>query len=89
MTKLRRVPAVLVALLLLLAAGCSSKSNSGGGGSSSKPLVIGASLPLSGDFAQPGEASHRGYQIWQDMVNKNGGLLKRQVQLKIGRKRPR
>jgi Periplasmic binding protein len=45
--------------------------------------VIGASLPLSGDFAQPGEASRRGYAIWQDMVNKNGGLLKRQVQLKI------
>jgi ABC-type branched-subunit amino acid transport system substrate-binding protein len=83
MTKFRRLPAALVTLLLLVAAGCSSKSNSGGGGDTSKPLVIGASLPLSGDFAQPGEASHRGYEIWQEMVNKNGGLLKRQVQLKV------
>ena len=80
MRKFRLLPAALVALLLV-AAGC-SKSDSGGG-ESAKPLVIGASLPLSGDFAQPGEASRRGYAIWQDMVNKNGGLLKRQVQLKV------
>jgi branched-chain amino acid transport system substrate-binding protein len=83
MRKFRQWPAALVTLLLLVAAGCSSNSNSGGGGDTSKPLVIGASLPLSGDFAQPGEASRRGYTIWQEMVNKNGGLLKRQVQLKI------
>lgn len=81
MRKFRLLPAALVALLLV-AAGC-SKSESGGGGENAKPLVIGASLPLSGDFAQPGEASRRGYAIWQDMVNKDGGLLKRQVQLKV------
>jgi branched-chain amino acid transport system substrate-binding protein len=72
-----------VTLLLLVGAGCSSNNSGGGGGNTSKPLVIGASLALSGDFAQPGEASRRGYAIWQDMVNKNGGLLGRQVQLKI------
>src|SRR6266545_4461931 len=83
MRKFRQVPAALVTLLLLVAAGCSSNNSGSGGGGTSKPLVIGASLPLSGDFAQPGEASRRGYTIWQDMVNKNGGLLKRQVQLKI------
>jgi branched-chain amino acid transport system substrate-binding protein len=84
MKKFRQLPAALVALLLLVAAGCSSNSNSGGGGGdTSKPLVIGTSLPLSGDFAQPGEASKKGYTIWQEMVNKNGGLLKRQVQFKI------
>jgi branched-chain amino acid transport system substrate-binding protein len=83
MRKFRLLPAALVALLLV-AAGCSkSDSGGGGGGENAKPLVIGASLPLSGDFAQPGEASRRGYTIWQDMVNKNGGLLKRQVQLKV------
>ena len=84
MRKFRQLPAALITLLLLVAAGCSN-SNSGGssGGDTAKPLVIGASLPLSGDFAQPGEASRKGYAIWQDMVNKNGGLLKRQIQLKI------
>jgi branched-chain amino acid transport system substrate-binding protein len=73
------LPAIVLAVALVAAA-CSS---GGGGGDTSKPLVIGASLPLSGDFAQPGEASRRGYQIWQDMVNANGGLLGRQVELKI------
>jgi branched-chain amino acid transport system substrate-binding protein len=73
------LPAIVLAVALV-AAGC---SGGGGGGGDSKPLVIGASLPLSGDFAQPGEASRRGYTIWQDMVNANGGLLGRQVELKI------
>ncbi len=83
MRKYRLLPTALVALALVVAGCSSNKSSGGGGGNTSKPLVIGASLPLSGDFAQPGEASRRGYTIWQDMVNKNGGLLNRQVQLKI------
>jgi branched-chain amino acid transport system substrate-binding protein len=83
MRKYRLLPIALVALVLVVAGCSNNKSSGGGGGDTSKPLVIGASLPLSGDFAQPGEASRRGYTIWQDMVNKNGGLLKRQVQLKV------
>src|SRR6266568_2006236 len=82
MRRMRRglaVPAFVLAAVLV-AAGC---TGGGGGGETSKPLVIGASLPGTGDFAQPGEASKRGYTIWQDMVNSGGGLLGRQVQLKI------
>src|SRR6266513_3846469 len=71
----------------LAAAGCGSSNNSsssGGStsGGSSKPVTIGASLPLSGDLAQPGKSAQQGYQIWQDMVNANGGLLGRKVQMK-------
>ncbi|HEX2551362.1 MAG TPA: amino acid ABC transporter substrate-binding protein, partial [Nocardioidaceae bacterium] len=47
------------------------------------PIVIGASLPLTGDFSQPGGEAKRGYEVWQKQVNDNGGLLGRQVQLKI------
>jgi branched-chain amino acid transport system substrate-binding protein len=83
MVALRRWIAVPAILLALLAAGCSSGSSGGGGGSSSEPIVIGASLPLTGDFSQPGTASQRGYTVWQEMVNAKGGLLKRQVQLKV------
>jgi ABC-type branched-subunit amino acid transport system substrate-binding protein len=82
MRRMRRglaVPAFVLAAVLV-AAGC---TGGGGGGANSKPLVIGASLPGTGDFAQPGEASKRGYTIWQDMVNSGGGLLGRQVELKI------
>jgi len=83
MASFRRWTVVPVILLVLLAAGCSSGSSGGGGDSSSKPIVIGASLPLTGDFSQPGTASQKGYTIWQEMVNAKGGLLKRQVQLKV------
>ena len=80
MPKKRRWLAASVAALALVAAGCSS---GGGGGGETDPIVIGASLPLTGDFSQPGVASQRGYTIWQDMVNANGGLLRRQVELKV------
>jgi branched-chain amino acid transport system substrate-binding protein len=83
MLAFRRWMAVPTILLVLLIAGCSSGSSGGGGGGSSEPIVIGASLPLTGDFSQPGTASQKGYTIWQEMVNGKGGLLGRQVQLKI------
>ncbi len=46
-------------------------------------MTIGASLPLSGDFSQPGKAAQQGYKIWKDMVNAKGGLLGRPVKMKI------
>jgi branched-chain amino acid transport system substrate-binding protein len=80
MSDVRRWLAVLAVAFTLVAAGCTSDK---GGGGNAEPIVIGASLPLTGDFSQPGVASQRGYTIWQDMVNANGGLLRRQVELKI------
>jgi branched-chain amino acid transport system substrate-binding protein len=50
---------------------------------STEPIVIGISLPLTGDFSQPGGEAKRGYEIWRNQVNAKGGLLGRQVQLKI------
>lgn len=49
----------------------------------SAPIVIGASLSTSGDFADDGKAFQQGYQLWADQVNKNGGLLGRKVKLDI------
>ncbi|HEY7223176.1 MAG TPA: amino acid ABC transporter substrate-binding protein [Micromonosporaceae bacterium] len=49
----------------------------------SAPLNIGISLPLTGDFSQPGGEAQRGYKVWQKMVNDKGGLLGRQVNLTI------
>jgi branched-chain amino acid transport system substrate-binding protein len=60
-------------------AGASSKAAAFTG----KPLVIGASVSLTGDFADPGKAVRAGYQLWADMVNAKGGLLGRKVELKI------
>jgi branched-chain amino acid transport system substrate-binding protein len=45
------------------------------------PIRIGASLPLTGDFSEPGTAAKKGYEVWVEMVNKAGGLLGRPVEL--------
>ncbi len=71
----------------LVVVGCSS-NNGGGtatptGSASTEPIVIGISLSLSGDFSDPGNAAKKGYELWADQVNANGGILGRQVQLKI------
>ncbi len=47
------------------------------------PLKIGISLSLTGDFADPGKAAQRGYELWADEVNKAGGILGRKVEIKI------
>ena len=49
----------------------------------SKPLKIGASLPLTGEFSEPGKAAQQGYEVWQSMINEKGGLLGRKVELVI------
>jgi branched-chain amino acid transport system substrate-binding protein len=70
---------VMVATLALSACG-------GGGGSSGSaedPITIGISLPLTGDFSEPGKGIQRGYEAWAKVVNDGGGLLGRQVKLKF------
>jgi branched-chain amino acid transport system substrate-binding protein len=47
------------------------------------PITIGASLPLTGDFASDGQATQQGYQLWVDNINKSGGILGHQVKLDI------
>lgn len=83
----RRLRVVAVSSLLVLGlAACGNgddEGGGGGGGESSEPIRIGASLPLTGEFSQPGQAAKQGYEVWQEMVNAEGGLLGRQVELVI------
>src|SRR3954465_11113268 len=79
-------PTVAAAAMLVAACGGSDNGGGGGGGSdqaSSKPIRIGASLPLTGDFSEPGKAARQGYQVWQKMINDQGGLLGRKVQVVV------
>ncbi len=82
----RRIAFVSVLAVLLSAgfafAGGQQQSSSATSGSKG-PITIGISLPLTGDFSQPGGAAKKGYEIWANLVNKNGGLLGRQVKLEI------
>jgi len=71
--------AAVASALMLGAVGCGA----GGGGADDDTILVGISIPLTGDFAEPGKGVERGYQVWADTVNADGGLLGRQVKLKI------
>lgn len=78
MRKLAALAGIALAALLTFSA-CGTQSTSG----SSAPIKIGVSISTSGDFSDDGKALEQGYQLWAEQVNKNGGLLGRQVQLDI------
>lgn len=56
---------------------------SSGAGGNDDSIQIGISLPLTGDFSEPGKGVRRGYEAWADYVNARGGLLGRKVELTI------
>ncbi len=75
--RVQRTMAAPVMVAVLALGGC------GKGGESGHPIVIGISLPLTGDFSEPGKGIQRGYQAWAKIVNDAGGLLGRKVELKF------
>jgi branched-chain amino acid transport system substrate-binding protein len=79
--RIRSLTAVAAVSVMVLAA-CGEKPSEKAA-APSKPLVVGISLPLTGDFSQPGGEAKRGYEVWQTMVNAKGGVLGRKVELKI------
>lgn len=48
-----------------------------------KPLKIGASLPLTGNFSIAGTKHRQGYELCTDLINARGGILGRQVELVV------
>jgi len=87
---------ILVIPILLIAAGCSTGSGTKQSGSTqppatntpapqqeTKPVVIGATLPLTGAFADTAKWAKAGYEEWGKDVNSRGGLLGRKVELKL------
>lgn len=77
---LRRRAAALLAASALVLTAC---GNSHSPAQQASTLTIGISLSLTGDFADPGKAAQRGYQLWANTVNAKGGVLGRKVTLKI------
>jgi branched-chain amino acid transport system substrate-binding protein len=74
--------AAVTGVLVTSLAACGG-DDGGGEGGSDDPIVIGTSLPLTGEFSQPGQAAEQGYKVWQEMVNAEGGLLDREIELVI------
>ena len=70
--------AVASMALMVTTSGASSSTIAKG-----KPVTIGISLSLSGDFSSDGLAFEQGYKLWAAAVNKSGGLLGHQVKLDI------
>ena len=46
-----------------------------------EPIVMAASLSLTGKYAELGRMKERGYRLWEEDVNRRGGILGRQVKL--------
>ena len=82
-----RIAVLALALVALALAGCGGDDDEGGGGGGGggggDAIKIGASLPLTGEFAEPGKAAKQGYEVWEAMTNEAGGLLGRDVQVVI------
>lgn len=92
--RFRRLPLLavlgLALALALVAAGCGGDEEASPEeaiaettGPSGEPIKIGASLPLTGEFSEPGKASREGYEVWEKVVNDAGGLLGRPVEIVI------
>ena len=78
------VAALSVGALAACSSSSSSSSSTGTTATGSKaPITIGISLSETGDFDADGLAFKQGYQLWAKDVNAAGGILGRQVELKI------
>jgi branched-chain amino acid transport system substrate-binding protein len=75
MRRLRWLSAAVLALAALAVGACGGDDDGGGGGGGGDTIKVGASLPLTGEFSEPGKAAKQGYQVWEALVNENGGLL--------------
>jgi len=64
-----------VLALAALAVGACGGDDNGGGGGGGDTIQVGASLPLTGEFSEPGKAAKQGYEVWEALVNEKGGLL--------------
>ena len=80
-----RIAAVtILAAVSVTACGITSSgtpSSNASAGPAGTPVTVGFTVSLTGSFSADGQAVLKGYQLWRDDVNKNGGLLGRPVKL--------
>jgi branched-chain amino acid transport system substrate-binding protein len=86
MRRLRWLVGAMLLVFALTVAACGdddSGGGGGGGGGSDEPIKVGTSLPLTGEFSEPGKAAQQGYEVWEALTNEKGGLLKRDVEMVV------
>src|SRR2546429_2001445 len=69
-TRFLPITAAGAAAVTILAACSSGSSSSSSSQSNKKPITIGVSVSLTGDFSADGQAFQRGYNLWASDVNK-------------------
>src|ERR1700691_4245316 len=72
-----------VAMVTLFTLTTTSVASSSGSIAKRQPVLIAASLSLSGDFSADGIAFQQGYKLWAKEQNAAGGLLGHKIVLKI------
>jgi branched-chain amino acid transport system substrate-binding protein len=82
MKRLTRITVAGIAAVALTLAGCAD-DDAEGQGDPDEPIVIGGTLGLTGNFSGPSAAYQAAYEYWVDQVNQDGGLLGREVELKL------
>ncbi len=80
-----KFPLSLLSTMIVLAlSSCGIFGNSSGNNNAQAgPVTIGISLSLTGDASGDGQSLKQGYELWQDYINKKGGLLGHPVKLII------
>lgn len=66
-------------MLALTLAACAP--DAGDSASGDGPILVGASLPLTGEFSQGGQDTQQGYEVWEALQNEQGGLLDQDVKV--------
>jgi branched-chain amino acid transport system substrate-binding protein len=79
----QRILAVAFAAAVVTALSACGGSSSSSGQNTNAPLKIGMSLPLTGPVADVSKSGYEGYRLWASQVNAGGGMLGRQVKLKV------
>ena len=73
MPKLRKFGAIMTLLALgVLASSCGDDLV--GGDEIPDTITFGAALPLTGGLSPEGEKQYRGYELWREQVNEQGGI---------------
>lgn len=72
---------ICTVVMMVFLSACAQGAGNNNTNSNQQPIKIGYSVSLAGDFSDDGHALQKGYELWRDNVNKNGGLLGRQIQL--------
>jgi branched-chain amino acid transport system substrate-binding protein len=72
----------ILSMVGLSLAACGSGGGGGGTPQAGKPITIGVSVSLTGDFSGDGKALVQGYDLWAQDENAKGGLLGHHVTMK-------